>query len=54
LKQVSDALWKSANKRNPISYQTIDIQELSLTGNMKLSEMKDRKVQWLTIDDEIL
>lgn len=41
---MADALWQSANKQNPISYISIEIQELSLTGNMKLSEMKERKV----------
>jgi hypothetical protein len=51
---IGDALWQSANKRNPIQYKSVKIEEKSLTGNMNLSEMKERKVQWLTADDEIL
>ena len=54
MKLIAEALWKSANAKHPISFERVDIEELSLTGNMKLSEMRERKVQWKTVDDEVL
>ena len=26
--------------------------EMSITGNMKMSDMQDRKIKWKTVDDE--
>lgn len=50
---IADALWKSGNMGNPNSgYDDLQIDELSLTGNMKLQEMWSRKIKWTTVDDE--
>jgi hypothetical protein len=34
----------------PVNYLTLDIKEMSLTGNMAIEEMLERKVQWKTVD----
>lgn len=33
-------------------YDDLQIDELSLTGNMKLGEMWSRKIKWSTLDDD--
>merc|ERR1719183_383450 len=51
---VATALWNSANLEHPAKFASINIDELSLTGNMKISEMRKRKIQWKTVDDHML
>lgn len=46
---IADTLWKYANSLSPVDY-TMDIKEMSLTGNMELKEMWDRKIQWKYAD----
>ena len=42
---------QSANNSTvPPSQTEILITELSLSGNMNLTEMRDRKIQWKTVD----
>jgi hypothetical protein len=43
LNKIADAFWKSANVNYPIDY-SVRIKEMSLTGNMEINEMMDRKV----------
>jgi hypothetical protein len=45
-------MWENANGVNfdPLT-TTFDIKEMSLTGNMLLTEMLDRKIKWKTVDD---
>jgi len=43
LNKIADAFWKSANVNYPIDY-SVSIKEMSLTGNMEINEMMDRKV----------
>ena len=53
LHTIADALWKSGNMGNPnAGYDDLQIDELSLTGNMKLGEMWSRKIKWSTLDDD--
>ena len=35
-----------------VSIPTWDISEMSLTGNMYLKEMMERKIKWKTVDDK--
>lgn len=52
LHAIADALWKSGNMGNPsAAYDGLQIEELSLTGNMKIEEMWSRKIKWATVDD---
>jgi len=46
LNAIIKALWDNANCLNPIDIDQIVITEQSLTGNMELSEMQKRKIQW--------
>ena len=46
-------MWDSANGANPVKVHQIDIKEKSLTGNMDLKEMLDRKIKWKTVDDDL-
>lgn len=52
LSGIAKALWKSANALNPVDFEALEINELSLTGNMLLEEMKARKIKWQTVDDD--
>lgn len=53
LHAIADALWKSGNMGNPsAAYDGLQIEELSLTGNMKIEEMWSRKIKWATVDDD--
>lgn len=52
LAAIADALWNAGNMGNPVTYQDLEIKELSLTGNMELKEMWARKIKWATVDDD--
>lgn len=49
-KWLLEQMWQSANKENPVELSEIQIKEKSLTGNMDLKEMLDRKIKWNTKD----
>ena len=51
LQGLLDAMWKNANLKAPVDYSKMDIKEMSMTANMELKEMLDRKIQWKTVDD---
>ena len=34
----------------PVNYNSLEIKEMSLSGNMAIEEMLERKVQWKTVD----
>lgn len=44
LKAVGEALWQRANVRYPRTLDDVVVTELSLTGNMKISEKNGRKI----------
>lgn len=53
LQEIAQALWKNGNMGNPTAaFDDLQIDELSLTGNMKLEEMWSRKIKWATLDDD--
>jgi hypothetical protein len=52
-KWLLEKMWDSANDANPVKVHQIDIKEKSLTGNMDLKEMLDRKIKWKTVDDDL-
>ena len=43
LNEIADTFWKSANVNYPIDY-SVSFKEMSLTGNLEIKEMMDRKV----------
>lgn len=50
--KLFNAIYTSANgSANTVSTK---VTEMSLTANMSLKEMRDRKVQWKTMDDDKL
>lgn len=51
---IAKNLWKSANSNSDLNLQNVkqNIQEMSITGNMPLKELRERKVQWRTVDDD--
>lgn len=51
---IGMALWQEANFHNPVDVDSLTIKETSLTGNMEISEMQKRKIQWKTMDDRKL
>lgn len=54
VRSVAEAYWNEANIKNSYAFSSIDIEELSLTANMALSELQERKIQWQTVDDDKL
>lgn len=54
VRSVAEAYWNETNIKNPYALSSIDIEELSLTANMALSELQERKIQWQTVDDDKL
>lgn len=42
-------MWQNAN---PGSTAQIEIKETSITGNMELSKMLEKKIKWKTVDDK--
>jgi len=48
-KWLLQQMWKSANGAD-IDAKDITIKEKSLTGNMDIEEMRERKIQWKTKD----
>lgn len=51
LRAVGEAFWKEANLKYPREIASIQIEELSLTGNMPITELQKRKIDWKTEDD---
>jgi len=51
MKDLLHSMWKEANKQAPVDFSSYAISEKSLTGNMDVSEMWARKIQWKTVDD---
>ena len=49
-KWLLERMWTSANG-DKSNLKDITIKEKSLTGNMDISEMRERKIQWKTKDD---
>lgn len=46
-------MWENANgKIFDASSFKFDLTEMSLTSNMPLKEMLDRKIKWKTVDDK--
>jgi hypothetical protein len=55
VQKIAAAYWMEANGyEEPEKEFMVDIIEKSLTGNMKIEDMLKRKVQWKTVDDDIL
>ena len=50
---VIEALWKSANTPDAVMKQ-YTVTEKSITGNIDVKEMNDRRLQWKTVDDDKL
>ena len=44
-------MWADANLESKVGLKDLEITEMSLTGNMPLSEMKERQIKWRTVDD---
>lgn len=40
--------------KNPLDIASINVEEVSITGNMPIEEMQSRKIQWKTMDDDDL
>lgn len=51
IEDLTKAMWTQANIKHPREIESVKIQEMSLTGNMPLSEMQNRKIHWNTVDD---
>ena len=54
LSQIAISLFNSANKDQIFEDVTPKIQEMTLTGNMLIQDMWDKKIQWKTKDDQAL
>ena len=54
LTKIIHALWNQANINQPIEIESIEIKQLSVTGNMPIDELRQRKIKWNTTDDEHL
>jgi len=51
IEQLASAFWSQYNSDAEF---TVDIKEMTPTGNMEVSEMLARKIQWKTVDDDKL
>lgn len=54
INKVALAYWKEANLKHYIEFNELEIEELSVSANMPVSEMQNRKINWKTVDDEKL
>lgn len=54
IRAIGEAYWNEANLKYPLAFTNMTIEELSITGNMKISEMQERKIKWKTVDDDML
>lgn len=53
--QVIEAMWKEGNKNNAqAEMNQFTVVETSITGNIKMEDMRSRRLQWETVDDDIL
>jgi len=46
IRAIGEAYWNEANLKYPLAFTNMTIEELSITGNMKISEMQERKIKW--------
>jgi hypothetical protein len=54
LKELLISMWENANAKTfDASAFTFDLTEMSLTGNMPLAELQERKIKWKTADDKL-
>lgn len=51
IKRIIYHFWEGQNDNLPFVTSDWEVVETSLTGNMPLSELQSRKVQWKTEDD---
>ena len=51
---VAMAYWNEANLKHDRSVDQLEIEELSVTANMPITEMQKRKIDWKTVDDDKL
>jgi hypothetical protein len=49
-KELLEKMWLSVNSDSNAGVE-IDIQEMSLTANMKLEQMEEERIKWRTVDD---
>lgn len=52
LTAIATALWNSANAEHPSPIGTIKMKELALGANLDIQEMRSRKINWHTRDDD--
>lgn len=50
--KLLEEMLRYANTGNGDYNKNMMIDEMSITGNMKLSEMLARKIKWRTVDDD--
>lgn len=46
-----EAYWRAGNQVTGAKFDSMDIQEMSLTGNMLLTEMENRRIHWKTTNN---
>ena len=49
-KELLEKMWQSANSDSN-AQADIDVQEMTLTANMRLDQMEERRIKWRTVDD---
>ena len=49
--RLFDAYWLAGNQVSGGRFDSVNIQEMSLTGNMLLNEMENRRIHWKTVDN---
>lgn len=49
-KELFEKMWQSANSDSN-AQADIDVQEMTLTANMRLDQMEERRIKWRTVDD---
>lgn len=54
VRAIPMAYWEEANRKYPSDVETIDIEELSISANMPISELQKRKIDWKTAADDQL
>jgi hypothetical protein len=54
LKSILQAYWKEANRANPVNYTYLNTTQMSLSGNIPLSQMLSRKIKWRAVGDKNL
>lgn len=49
---IAESLWLAANPSDSSDDFECKITEMSMTGNMPLKEMEERRLKWKTVDDD--